>query len=254
MPRSTTTIETRSGRCETQVFAPSTEGPWPAVILFMDGLGIRPALLEMAERIAEHGYLVLLPDLFYRAGPRHSIDAKTFFTDAEKRKAWAAKYIAPLTIDKVREDMISFLAYLDARDDVKGSKIGTTGYCMGGCISIAMAGLFPDRVVAAASYHGSRLATDAPDSPHLLAPRIKARVYVAGADEDPSFPDEMKARLETALTDAKVEHEVTTYAGAKHGFVPTDTPVHDAKAAERHWQTLFALFDAKLAPAAPSVD
>ena len=123
--------------------------------------------------------------------------------------------------------------------------IGTTGYCMGGLMSLTAAGTYPDRIVAAASYHGGRLATDAPDSPHLLAPRIKARVYVAGAIEDQSFPDDMKARLEAALTDAGIDHKIETYQ-AKHGWVFRDTPVYDATAAERHWQTMLALFQAKL--------
>ena len=101
--------------------------------------------------------------------------------------------------------------------------------------------------MATASYHGSRLATDAPESPHLLAPKIRSRVYVAGAIEDPSFTDEIKARLEKALRDAGVDHEVETYP-ARHGWVPRDTPVHDPTAAERHWETLFALLDGKLRP------
>ncbi len=105
--------------------------------------------------------------------------------------------------------------------------------------------LDPDRIVATASYHGGRLATDAPDSPHLLAPRIKSRVYVAGAIEDASFTDEMKARLEDALTKAGVDHVVETYP-AKHGWVPRDTPVHDAACAERHWKTMIELFDSTL--------
>jgi carboxymethylenebutenolidase len=113
---------------------------------------------------------------------------------------------------------------------------------MGGLMSMTAAGTYPDRIVAAASYHGSRLATDAPESPHLLAPTMKARVYVAGAIEDTSFPDAMKARLEEALTKAGVDHTVETYP-AKHGWVLRDTPSYDAAAAERHWQTLFALLD-----------
>ena len=109
-------------------------------------------------------------------------------------------------------------------------------------MSLTAAGTYPDRIVAAASYHGGRLATDAPDSPHRLAPKIKARVYVAGAVEDASFPDDMKARLEDALTSAGVDHRIETYP-AKHGWVFRDMPVYDAAAAERHWQTLFSLFD-----------
>lgn len=247
MARTPVTIETRDGRCEASIFRPaSSDEPLPAVILYMDGLGIRPALFEIGERLAEHGYLVLLPDLFYRLGPKHAIDGKVFFGDAEKRKAWSSKYIASVSVDNVRKDTISFLATLDMRDDVKGPKVGTTGYCMGGRLSLAMAGLFPDRIAAAASYHGGRLATDDADSPHLLAPRMKGRIYVAGAVEDASFPDAMKVRLEEALSDAKVDHTVETYEGAKHGWVPSDTPIHDVAAAERHWTTLFALLDGTL--------
>jgi carboxymethylenebutenolidase len=116
---------------------------------------------------------------------------------------------------------------------------------MGGLMSLTASGTYPDRIVATASYHGGRLATDAPDSPHLLAPKIKSRVYIAGAIEDASFPEDMKERLEQALTSAGVEHTVETYP-AKHGWVFRDTPVFDAAAAERHWRTLLTLLDAVL--------
>ncbi len=112
-------------------------------------------------------------------------------------------------------------------------------------MSLTAAGTYPDRVLAAASFHGGQLATDAPDSPHLLAPNMRARVYVAGAIEDASFPDDMKQRLEQALTDAGVDHEIETYP-AKHGWVFRDIPVYDAAASERHWQSMLGLFDAKL--------
>jgi carboxymethylenebutenolidase len=247
MPQ-TTTIETRDGHCPAYVFRPGAgeRGPWPAVLFYMDGLGIRPALFEMGERLARHGYLVLLPDLFYRAGPYAAPDPRTFFADPVLRQAWMTKYIASASQANVMADTAAFLDYLAAQPDVRPGGVGTTGYCLGGGLSLAAAGHFPDRVVAAASYHGSRLVTDAPESPHRLAPRMKARIYVAGAVEDPGFTDEMKARLESALTDAGVEHTVETYAGARHGWVPADTPVHDPAAAERHWHTLFALLDAKL--------
>ncbi len=139
-----------------------------------------------------------------------------------------------------------FLDYLAAQPDVKPGGVGTTGYCMGGLMSLTAAGTYPDRIVATASYHGGRLATDAPESPHLLAPKMKARVYIAGASEDASFPDEMKARLSReALTRGGVDHTIETYP-AKHGWVFRDTPVYDAAAAERHFETLFALLDGKL--------
>src|SRR5262249_32556171 len=128
---------------------------------------------------------------------------------------------------------------------VKGGGIGTTGYCLGGRVSLLAAGTYPDRIVAAASYHGPYLAKDAPESPHLLAPKMKAKIYVGGAIEDASFPDDMKARLDEALTQAGVDHTIETYP-ARHGWVLRDTPVYDAACAERHWQTLLALFESRL--------
>jgi carboxymethylenebutenolidase len=211
----------------------------------MDGLGIRPAMLEIGERLATHGYFVLLPDLFYRSGPYEPMNPHTIFTDPEKRKVLMEKFFALATPANIMSDTGAFLDYLAAQSDVTAGGIGTTGYCMGGLMSLSAAGTYPDRIVAAASYHGGRLATDAPDSPHLLAPKIKARVYVAGAIEDPSFPDDMKGRLEEALTKAGVDHQIETYQ-AKHGWVLRDTPVYDSAAAERHWETMLALFDAKL--------
>jgi carboxymethylenebutenolidase len=238
-------IKTKDGTCPSYVYHPMESGPWPAVLIFMDGLGIRPAMLEIGERLATHGYFVLLPDLFYRSGPYEPMNPHTVFTDPEKRKVLMEKFFALATPVNIMSDAGAFLHYLSAQSDVRAGGIGTTGYCMGGLMSLTAAGTYPDRVVAAASYHGGRLATDAPDSPHLLAPKIKARVYVAGAIEDPSFPDDMKARLEEALTKAGVDHKIETYQ-AKHGWVFRDMPVYDAGAAQRHWETMLALFDAKL--------
>jgi carboxymethylenebutenolidase len=213
----------------------------------MDGLAIRPALLELGERLATSGYFVLLPDLFYRSGPYAPMDPKRVFSDPEMRKVLMEKYIAHATQANIMSDTVAFLDYLAKEPDVKPGGIGVTGYCMGGMMSVTAAGTFPDRIVAAASYHGGRLATDAPDSPHLLAPKMKARVYVAGATDDQGFPDDMKARLEEALTKAGVDHTIETYP-AKHGWVFRDTPVYDEAACERHWTTLGALLGAKLKP------
>jgi carboxymethylenebutenolidase len=240
-----TTIQTDDGQCPSYVFRPEGAGPWPAVLCFMDGIGIRPAMLEVGRRLSTYRYFVLLPDLFYRAGPYEPMNAHTVFSDPAQRKLLMEKFFASVSLGRTMADTRSFLAYLDAQPDVERGGIGTTGYCMGGRMSLVAAGTYPDRVVAAASYHASNLATGAPDSPHLLAPRIKARVYVAGAIEDAGFSDEQKARLDEALTKAGVEHAVETYP-ARHGWVPTDTPVHDPECAERHWKTLVALLDAKL--------
>jgi carboxymethylenebutenolidase len=211
----------------------------------MDGIGIRPAMLEVGERIAKHGYFVLLPDLFYRSGPYEPMDPHTLFSDPEQRKMLMEKFFAHATQANLMSDTRAFLDYLAAQPDVKKGGIGTTGYCMGGLMSLTAAGTYPDEIVAAASYHGGRLATDAPESPHLLAPKMKARVYVAGAIEDASFPDAMKARLEEALTKGGVDHTIETFP-AKHGWVFRDTPVYDEAQRERHYRTLFTLLDAKL--------
>ncbi len=238
-------IATRDGVCPSYVFRPAGVGPFPAVLVFMDGIGIRPAVLELGERLADHGYFALLPDFFYRSGRYPPMDARTAFNDPEKRKVLMEKFLGPATPANVMSDTRAFLDYLADQPDVRAGGIATTGYCRGGLMSLTAAGTFPDRIVAAASYHGGHLATDAPDSPHLLAPRIRARVYVAGASEDTSFPDAMKARLEEALTAAGVDHTIETYP-ARHGFVLRDTLAHDPAAAERHWQSLVALLDATL--------
>jgi carboxymethylenebutenolidase len=211
----------------------------------MDGIGIRPAMLDIGERLAAHGYYVLLPDLYYRSGPYAPMDPHAIFSDPVQRKVLGEKFLALATQTNIMSDTRAFLDHLAAQPDVKSGGIGTTGYCMGGLMSLTAAGTYPDRILATASYHGGRLATDAPESPHLLAPKIKSRVYIGGAIEDESFPDDMKARLEEALTSAGVDHTIETYQ-AKHGWVFRDIPVYDAAAAERHWQTLLVLFGATL--------
>ena len=203
---------------------------------------LEPGLHLVGERLATHGYFVLLPDLFYRTGRYAPMNAKTVFTDPAERKVLMEKYLSLVTPANVMADSEAFLAWLASQSDVRRGPIGTTGYCRGGLMSLTAAGTYPDRVAVAASYHGGNLATDAPDSPHRLAPRMRARVYVAGAIEDASFTDEMKARLEQALTDAGVDHLIESYP-AKHGFVLRDTPSYDPAAAERHWETLLALLD-----------
>jgi carboxymethylenebutenolidase len=237
-------ITTRDGRCPASVFRPDDDRAYPAVLVFMDGLGYGPPMEEIAQRIAAHGYVVLLPDLFYRSRPYARVHF-SIFADQSKRADWAARMMGPANTANCMSDTAAFLDYLAKRDDVVQPAIGTTGYCMGGHRSLSAAGHFPDRVAACASYHGGGLATDAPDSPHRLADKIKAKVYIGGAIEDSSFDDAQKQRLDEALTAAGVDHTIETYP-AKHGWVPTDTPVHDAAQAERHYQTMLALFDSVL--------
>jgi carboxymethylenebutenolidase len=244
MPHEQVTIRTKDGECPTHVLTPDGKGPWPAVIFYMDALAVRPAIIDMATRLAGAGYVVLLPDLFYRFGPYATIDPKEAFKG--DLFAVIGPMMATTSNGKAAEDTESFLAYLDTRSDVAGTKIGTVGFCMGGGMSLTVAGTFPDRVAAAASYHGGNLATDKPDSPHLLVPAIKAEVYVAGADNDKSYPPEMAATLEKTLTDAGVKHRTEIYENASHGWMKPDFPIYDEAAAERGWREMLALFDRAL--------
>jgi carboxymethylenebutenolidase len=241
MSREQIDIETRDGRCPTSVFRPEGDGEWPAVVFFMDGLGIRPTLFDMGERLANAGYVVLLPDLFYRAGPYAPMDPKEVFAKGNFREV-IGPLMATTSNQLAAEDTAAFLAYFDTRTDVAGNKVGVTGYCMGGGMALTAAATHADRIVASASFHGGKLATDSPMSPHLLASKLRGFVYVAGADNDDSYPAEMAALLEKALTDANVDHRCEIYQGARHGWTMPDFPVYDAAAAERHWRELTGLF------------
>jgi len=244
MDRTPVTIDTRDGRCPASLFVPAGDAPRPAVIVYMDALGPRPALFALGERLAREGYVALLPDLFYRAGAYEPADFG-MFRDPERRKQWFDRYVATASIANVTEDTRAFLDWLERRTEVRGARVGVVGYCMGGSRALAAAGTFPERIAAAASYHGGNLGTDAPDSPHRLAPAMKARVYVGGASEDSSFPDDMKQRLIVAFAAAGVDATVETYP-ARHGWVLADSPVHDEAMTERHWQTLLALLASTL--------
>jgi carboxymethylenebutenolidase len=242
MAREDVSIRTGDGACRTSVFTPDDgAGPWPATIFFMDGLGIRPVLFEMAQRLADAGYVVLLPDLFYRAGPYEPLDVKEVFASGDVR-AVLGPLLGSTDNRRAAQDTGAFLDYLDGRDDVAGSRVGTTGYCMGGAISLTVAGTSPDRIAAAASFHGGSLATDTDLSPHLLVDKIQGRVYVGAADNDTTYPPDMAGRLIEALMEASVDHRHDLYVGAAHGWTMADAPVHDADAAERHWTELLALF------------
>ena len=245
MPRADVSIKTPDGIAPASVFTPAQgAGPWPGVIFFMDGLGIRPVMWEMGQRLADGGYLVVLPDLYYRSGPYAPKNPAEVLGNPDGR-AEMMKLVSSLDRDRKVADTKAFLDFLAARSDVSGDRYGATGYCLGGNVSLTAAGAFPDRFAAVASFHGGGLATDKPDSPHLFVKDIGGRVYVAGAIEDGSFTDEQKALLERTLTDAGVDHVVETYP-AKHGFAVPDLPVYDAAAAERHWTALFGLLGAKL--------
>lgn len=237
-------ISTRDGECRAYVLAPAGSGPWPAIIFYADAGGIRPAVVGMAQTLADAGFLVLLPDLFYRYGPYGPLVPKEVFKGDVK--AILGPLMASTSNVKAAEDTEAFLAYLGTRTDVAGGKVGAVGFCMGGGMAITSAATYPDRFAAVASFHGGNLASDAPTSPHLLAPKLKAEVYVAGADQDDSYPLAMAERLEAALTTAGVRHRAEIYSGAAHGWMVPDFPVYDEAFAQRGWENMLALFKRNL--------
>lgn len=209
------------------------------VILYMDAFGPRVALDRMAERLAGEGYAVLVPDLFYRSGAYGPFDAKTAFAE-EKSRAELRALIGATTQEMTARDTGAFLDALKA-EGVNGP-VGTVGYCMGGGRALNAAAAHPGRIVAAASFHGGNLASDAPDSPHRQAARIKARVYVGTAGVDGSFPPEQSAVLAESLRSAGVDHILENYVGMGHGWCISDHSVYDASGAERHWKRLTTFF------------
>jgi carboxymethylenebutenolidase len=241
MPQRNVVIDTDDGACPVSVHTPGGSGPWPAVIMYPDAAGLRDTFREMGERLAGSGYVTLVPDIYYRSGEFPPLNISTLFSDPVERERLMT-LTRSLSRQGVSNDASAFIGYLVGRDDVSGTAVGTTGYCMGGGLSLLVAGMQPGGVAAAASFHGGNLAAEGnPDSPHLLASAMKANVYVAAAENDPSFPAEQHDRLEGALTQAGVRHVIETYP-AGHGFAVPDNPTYDQAAETRHWAALDALF------------
>jgi carboxymethylenebutenolidase len=223
------------------------EGPRPAVLLYTDAFGVRPSMHEMATRLARLGHVVLLPDVFYRAGECPPFDKATVWTDPPERDRLMT-LIRSLTPERVRADAAAWLDALAARRDVRRDRVGAVGYCIGGRLSFLTAALHPDRVRAAASLHGGGLVTDGPESPHLLASRVKASLYLGVADGDRGCTPEHQGALATALAAADVPYCLELYRGKKHGFAVSDHPgSYDPDAAERHWRRLETFFRETLA-------
>ena len=238
MIETTIDLATPDGVMATRTLDPGG-GRHPAVIFFMDGVGIRETLFVMARRLASHGYFVALPDLYHRAGGYAPFTGATVFKDPAERERVKA-LIAEVTPPRVAVDTRAVLDWLDRAPAADAARIGAVGYCMGGGPALSAAGRFPDRVAVAASYHGGRLATDHPESPHVVAARARGRIYIGYAENDASFPEEQRQRLETGLTSAGARFTMELYQAA-HGFAVPDLPAYNQAAADRHWETLFAL-------------
>ena len=179
MPSVSATVTTPDGACPVTLHTPEGSGPWPGVVMYVDAGGVRDAMHDMAQHLADHGYAVLLPDVYYRHGDWEPFDMRTVFSDPGQRTRLMTM-IGSVTPDMIAGDAGAFFDFLDSRPEVTGSRFGVFGYCMGGRTSVIVAGRQPDRVAAAGSFHGGGLVTDDPNSPHLLADKMKATVKRSG--------------------------------------------------------------------------
>ncbi|WP_396932203.1 dienelactone hydrolase family protein [Mycolicibacterium sp.] len=244
MPTISDTVTTADGTCPVTLAVPAGQGPWPGVIMYPDAGGTRPTAVDMAAQLADLGYAVLVPDVYYRSGDWAPFDMETVFSDKSERQRLFSM-IGSVTPDAMASDARAFFDYLAARPEVTGETFGTTGYCMGGRTSLTVAGRVPERVAAAMSFHGGGLATDDPGSPHVLADQITAAVYVGGAQDDASFTKAQAKTLDDALTAAGVEHTIEWYP-AEHGFAVPDNGPYNEAAAKRHWDAMKDFFGAHL--------
>ena len=234
-------IKTKDGLADAKLFPATNKPKGPPVIMYMDAFGIRPGMSAMAEKLAGFGFSVLLPNLYYRSGPQKPFDPATAFGNPPERERLMG-LMGALTNQKVMDDTQACMDFLSNQPSISESKFGCVGYCMGGRYALVAAGTLGDRMAASACFHGGRLATDQPDSPHLLAPGMRGAVYIGVAGLDAHFPPEEKERLESALKAAKVRYTLEVYPNVKHGFAVVDHPVYDSAAADLHWQRTTKLF------------
>jgi carboxymethylenebutenolidase len=234
-------IKTADGVADAFLYLPDGQGMLPAVLYFPDGIGIRPAFHKMAKRLANEGYMVLLPNIYYRTTTGPAFDIPIDFQDPKTRQRFM-ELSGPLTPEAMERDALAHLDFLAGRSGAR-DHMGVVGYCLTGKMAMRAAAAAPDRVVAAASFHGGGLYTDDPGSPHLVLPRIQARLYFGHAINDNSMPSDAIAKFEAALAAWGGSYESETYP-ALHGWtVPDDElGVYDEPQAERHYARLKALF------------
>jgi carboxymethylenebutenolidase len=249
----TITFDAADGEAEAYLAPPpqaTAEGSHPGVLLFIDAIGLRPQIEAMADRIAGWGYTVFAPNVFYRAGRAADLAPTTDLRQPGAREEFFATMgdrRTGLTTANLLRDIAGYLDQLIAQPGVDGTRIGATGYCMGGMIALRAAAAHPDRIRAAAAFHAGNLVTDEPDSVHRVIGTATAEILAGHADQDRSNPPEAIAALDDALTEAGITHTTAVYPGAPHGFTMADTSLYDEAAGERHFRELEALFARTLA-------
>jgi len=231
-------IPTADGVMNTFVVYPEENGPHPVVLFYMDAPGKREELHDMARRFAAVGYCVILPNLYYRTSRDFWLQERTEVAMAEM-----FGYMASLDRTTTEVDTAALLMFADAQPQANASRIGGVGYCMSGPFVMWAAAAFPGRISCIASIHGANMATDAPDSPHKMAPKIQCETYFACAEIDKWAPPADIQKLETSLKAAGTAHRIEWYPGVEHGFVfPKRTGIFNLAAAERHWERMYSLF------------
>ena len=246
-------VKTPDGLCDA-VFIHPAAGSHAAVLVWPDALGLRPAMRDIGKRIAAQGYSVLVPNPFYRSAKAPVFDASFSFQNQADMAKLQGLMGALNAAGAAEQDAVAFIAFLDSQKQVdKSKKVGTQGYCMGGPLVVRTAAAVPNRVGAGASFHGGGLVTDKPNSPHLLASKIKGRMYFGVASNDDARQPDAKDKLREAFEAAKVPAEIEVYAGALHGWCVPDMPLQNGKPiynqpdAERAWAKLLALYKTTLA-------
>lgn len=239
-------VKTQEGIADAYLSKPDDGERHRGVLLLMDAFGLRETIERIADRIAERGFVVLAPNLFYRDG-RSPVMSMPDLSDPEQRGPFMERVrpmMQSLTPERVTRDGS---AYLDLLEEVGHGPVGITGYCLGGRIGWTIATSYPDRVAALGCFHTGGLVTDGEDSPHRSASLLSADLFLGFADNDPNATPDQIETLERALDDAGVRYRSEVFEGAGHGYTMEDTPVYDEAAAERHFEELFDLLQRAVA-------
>jgi carboxymethylenebutenolidase len=241
------TVPMASGTCDAALFYPEGKSTWPAVLVWTDILGLRPVFREMGRRLAAEGYVVLVPNPFYRNAKAPVVDGSFDFSKPEDR-AKVMPMAAALTAEAGISDAEHYVAFLDQQSQTnKGKKMGVQGYCMGGPLTFRTAGTQSQRIGAAATFHGGGLVTDKPDSPHLQIPHMHAEVLCCVADNDDKKDPAAKDKLKEAFAAAHLKATVEVYEGCSHGWTVRGSQVYNEAGAEKAWAELTALYKRNLA-------
>jgi carboxymethylenebutenolidase len=234
-------VKMSAGTCDSILIAPGEGRSFPGVLFLTDIHGLRPAPRGMARRLAEVGFTVLMPNIFYRTSKPPVFDFP-FRSGEERSMKRYAELTGPLTPEAIEQDAADYVGYLSSQSSVSQESMGAVGYCYSGALALRAAAACPDRIRAVASFHGGRLYTDSPTSPHRVLPRVRAQLYFGHASEDRGMPQEAIEKFNHALETWGGKYESEVYEGAHHGWTVPDSQAYDEPQAERAFEKLTSLF------------